>query len=48
MRDAIETALIEWDWRMQDGIGTERQPRAFSEAIGDYKEAWAESVKALP
>jgi len=33
MRKALETALIEWDWRMQDGIETERQPRTYAQAI---------------
>ena len=26
LRPPMEQALIEWDWRMQDGIGTERAP----------------------
>jgi len=26
LRPGIEDALIEWDWRMQDGIGTPREP----------------------
>jgi hypothetical protein len=30
---AIEEAMIEWDWRMQDGIGTERAPSTFAAAI---------------
>ncbi|MBM3335998.1 hypothetical protein FJY63_15170, partial [Candidatus Sumerlaeota bacterium] len=34
MRRPIEQALIEWDWRMQDGIGTDRNPSAYDEAIG--------------
>jgi hypothetical protein len=33
MRPAIEQALIEWDWRMQDGIGTDRQRRTWGEAV---------------
>ncbi len=32
-RKAVEAALIEWDWRMQDGIGTQRQPRSYAAAI---------------
>ncbi|MCC6417157.1 MAG: PD40 domain-containing protein, partial [Gemmataceae bacterium] len=32
LRPALEQALIEWDWRMQDGIGTERQPSSYAEA----------------
>lgn len=30
LRPAIEQALIEWDWRMQDGIGTDRQRRTWA------------------
>ena len=33
MRPALVEALIEWDWRMQDGIGSPREPRSFAEAI---------------
>jgi len=33
MRPGIERALIEWDWRLQDGIGTERESRSFHQAI---------------
>jgi hypothetical protein len=29
---AMERLLIEWDWRMQDGIGTERAPASFCDA----------------
>ena len=29
---AIAEALIEWDWRMQDGIGTPREPRTYAQA----------------
>jgi hypothetical protein len=32
-RPATEQELIEWDWRMQDGIGTAREPRSWDEAI---------------
>ena len=31
---AVEQELIEWDWRMQDGIGTDREPRNWKEAVG--------------
>ncbi|HOZ48355.1 MAG TPA: NPCBM/NEW2 domain-containing protein [Candidatus Hydrogenedentes bacterium] len=34
LRPAIEQALIEWDWRMQDGIGTERRPATYATAVG--------------
>ncbi len=33
MRASIEQELIEWDWRMQDGIGTERESRTWQQAI---------------
>jgi hypothetical protein len=33
LRRPIEQALIEWDWRMQDGIETERMPSTFAAAI---------------
>lgn len=32
LRPTMERALIEWDWRMQDGIGTPRQPSTLAEA----------------
>jgi hypothetical protein len=32
-RPSIEQELIEWDWRMQDGIGTARERRTWAEAI---------------
>lgn len=32
-RPSIEQELIEWDWRMQDGIGTPRESRSWDEAI---------------
>ena len=33
MRASLERELIEWDWRMQDGIGTERESRTWEYAI---------------
>ena len=33
MAPYIAESLIEWDWRMQDGIGTPREPRTFRQAI---------------
>jgi len=33
LRPAIEEALVEWDWRMQDGIGAQRAPSTYAEAI---------------
>jgi len=32
LHKAIEEALVEWDWRMQDGIGTERAPCTYAAA----------------
>jgi len=33
LRPLSERALIEWDWRMQDGIETQRKPATYAEAI---------------
>ena len=33
LHPALEQAIIEWDWRMQDGIATPREPLSFAEAI---------------
>ena len=33
MRPPVEEALIEWDWRMQDGIGTPRVPDTYPAAV---------------
>jgi hypothetical protein len=33
LRPAIEQELVEWDWRMQDGIETERESRTWEQAI---------------
>ncbi len=38
LRPAIAQELIEWDWRMQDGIGTERQSRSWAEAVATLLE----------
>ncbi len=32
-RPALSKAMVVWDWRMQDGIGTEREPRTFIQAL---------------
>ncbi len=32
-RPAVAEALVEWDWRMQDGIETPREARTYREAI---------------
>ncbi|MCP5520791.1 MAG: hypothetical protein H7A46_04515 [Verrucomicrobiales bacterium] len=31
--EVIADALVEWDWRMQDGIQTPREPRTYPQAI---------------
>lgn len=33
LRPGMERVLIEWDWRMRDGIETERQPVSYARAI---------------
>lgn len=33
MRPAIEQALVEWDWRMQDGLDTPREPSTYAAAV---------------
>jgi hypothetical protein len=33
LRPAIGRELVEWDWRMQDGIGTPREPVSYAEAV---------------
>jgi len=33
LHEPIERALIEWDWRMQDGIGTPREPTSYQAAV---------------
>lgn len=34
LRPGMEELLLEWDWRMQDGIGTEREAVSYATAIG--------------
>lgn len=33
LRPIMERTLIEWDWRMQDGVGAPREPRTYAEAV---------------
>ena len=33
LKPTIERALVEWDWRMQDGIGTPKEPQTYAQAI---------------
>ena len=44
-RPSIEQELIEWDWRMQDGIGTPRESRTWNEAIQTAFERGDELIK---
>jgi hypothetical protein len=32
LRPAVAATLIEWDWRMQDGVGAPREPRTYAQA----------------
>ncbi len=54
LHPAIQEAMIEWDWRMQDGLGTPRCPSTFQEAIeralerGDRLLADLQSLGAVP
>lgn len=32
-RPALANALVEWDWKMQDGIGVEREPNTYAQAL---------------
>ncbi len=47
MRPPVEQALIEWDWRMQDGIGTARVPDTYSAAVGRTIKRGAELLRNL-
>lgn len=33
IRPALEDVLVEWDWRMQDGIGTALNPSTYADAL---------------
>ncbi len=48
MRASIETELVEWDWRMQDGIGTQREPRTWQQAIALTLDRGDQLIQALP
>ena len=51
LRPAIADALIEWDWRMQDGIGTPLEPRSYRDAlvkIFTRGDSLLESLRELP
>ncbi len=46
-RASIEQELIEWDWRMQDGIGTLREARDWSAAICTVLERGDRLIRTL-
>ena len=48
MRPSIEQELIEWDWRMQDGIGTERESRSWLQAIAKTLDRGDQLLAHLP
>ena len=47
MRPPVEEALIEWDWRMQDGIGTARVPDTYPSAVGRTLRRGDELIRKL-
>jgi hypothetical protein len=47
LRPAIEQQLIEWDWRMQDGIGAAREPRTWQQAIENVLQRGDQLVEDL-
>ena len=47
MRPPVEEALIEWDWRMQDGIGTPRIPDTYPAAVGRTLRRGDELIRKL-
>jgi len=47
MRRPIAEALIEWDWRMQDGIGTPRAPSTYATAVGRTLQRGDELIRRL-
>ena len=48
LNKTIENALIDWDWRMQDGIGTPREPRTFAQAVVPLRERFRKAGLANP
>ena len=47
LRPLVERELVEWDWRMQDGIGTDREARSWQQAIATLFERGDRLVKHL-
>lgn len=46
-RQAIELEMIEWDWRLQDGIGTAREARTWAQATGKVLQQGDSLVRKL-
>ena len=44
----ISDALVEWDWRMRDGIGTPREPRTYAQAVAPLRARFAKYGLANP
>lgn len=40
LTDFLQTVLIEWDWRLQDGIETPRETRTFRQAVEKILTRW--------
>lgn len=47
LRPSMEQMLVEWDWRMQDGIGTAREPVSYAVAIGRLLERGGQLLRDL-
>ncbi len=47
LRPSTEQELVEWDWRMQDGIGTERERRTWKQATEKVIERGDQLVQDL-
>ena len=48
LNKTIENALIDWDWRMQDGIDTPREPRTYAQAVVPLRERFRRCGLANP
>ncbi|MHB8898196.1 MAG: NPCBM/NEW2 domain-containing protein, partial [Thermoguttaceae bacterium] len=47
LRAPLEEELVQWDWRMQDGIGTERESRTWQQAVEVVLDRGDRLVQAL-
>jgi len=47
LRPSIEQELIEWDWRMQDGVGTTRETRMWAEAVRNVLQRGDDLIRNL-